>query len=187
MFLFAADNVDHNNRDLYFRSDKGKPTVYSVRVLKQFLGGDVCTRLLFAHAFTGSDTTSRIFGVGKNQCFRKSSRDILSCVPVPRFSLIHRQNRLLWKVLGVKLWCHCSTEQSLTLWPQLGIVFCAKKVTTAKTLVTPERLPPTNSATIHHARRTYLQVMVWMGCSKNMDPTKWGLDLQGDKLIPVYC
>ena len=24
-----------NNRDLYFRSDKGKPTVYKVRVLKQ--------------------------------------------------------------------------------------------------------------------------------------------------------
>ena len=63
--------------------------------------------------------------------------------------------------------------------------YICKKVETAKTSVTPERLPPTNSATIHHARRTYLQGMVWMGCSENMEPTKWGLDLQGDKLIPV--
>jgi len=63
--------------------------------------------------------------------------------------------------------------------------YLCKKVATAKTFVTPERLPPTNSATIHHARRTYLQSMVWMGCSENMEPTKWGWDLQGDKLIPV--
>ena len=71
-----------NNRDLYFRSDKGKPTVYNVRVLKQLLGEDVCTDLLFAHAFTGSDTTSRIFGVGKNSVSENHQG--------PRFALIHR-------------------------------------------------------------------------------------------------
>jgi len=27
--------------------------------------------------------------------------------------------------------------------------------------------------------------MAWMGCSENMDPTKWGWNLQGDKLIPI--
>jgi len=27
--------------------------------------------------------------------------------------------------------------------------------------------------------------MVWMGCSENMDPTKRGWDLQGDKLTPI--
>jgi len=116
-----------NSRDLYFRSDKGKTTVYNIRGLKQLLGEDVCTDLLFAHASTGSDTTSRIFGVGKNQCFRKSSKVILSCVPVPRFSLIHRQTKLLLKVLGVKQWCHYLMGKGLTLWPQLGIVICAKK------------------------------------------------------------
>jgi len=94
----------------------------NIRGFKQLLGKDVYTDLLFAHAFTGSDTTSRIFGVAKNQCFRKSSRVILSCMAVPRFSLIHRQTRLLLKVLGVKQWCHYLMGQSLTLWPQLGIV-----------------------------------------------------------------
>ena len=37
----------------------------NIKVLKQLLGDDVCTDLLFAHAFTGCDTTSRIFGVGE--------------------------------------------------------------------------------------------------------------------------
>jgi len=116
-----------NRRDLYFRSDKGNPTVYNVRDLKQLLGEDICTDLLLVHAFTGSDTTSRIFGVGKNQCYSTSSRVILSCMSVPRFSLIHWQTKLLWKVLSVKQWCYCLMGQSLTLWPQLRIVICAKK------------------------------------------------------------
>jgi len=60
-----------NSRDLYFRSDKGKPTVYNIGGLKQLLGEDVYTDLLFAHVLTGSDTTSRIFGLAKNQCYRK--------------------------------------------------------------------------------------------------------------------
>jgi len=63
--------------------------------------------------------------------------------------------------------------------------YLCKKVMTAETFVTPERLPQTYSATIHHAGRTYLQVVVWMGCSENMDPTQVGLYLQGDKLIPI--
>ena len=29
-------------RDLYFRSDKGKPNVYNIKVLKRLLGDDVC-------------------------------------------------------------------------------------------------------------------------------------------------
>jgi len=43
-----------------------------------------------------------------------------SCVRsgmLPRFSEIHRHTKLLWKVLGVKQWCHCSMGQSLTLRP----------------------------------------------------------------------
>ena len=63
-------------KDLYFRSDKRKekPNVYNITVLKQLLGDDVCADLLFAHAFTGCDTTSRIFGVGKKIRFPESSK-----------------------------------------------------------------------------------------------------------------
>ena len=58
-------------KDLYFRSDKGKPNVYNIKVLKRLLGDDVCSDLLFVHAFSGCDTTSRIFGVGKKSVVQK--------------------------------------------------------------------------------------------------------------------
>ncbi len=49
--------------------------------------------------------------------------------------------------------------------------FLAKKVATAKTFVTPERLPPTTSATNLHSRRTYIQVMERLGKNYGMQPT----------------
>src|SRR6218665_737893 len=60
-------------KDLYFRSDKDKvkPYVYNIKVLKKLLGDDVCSDLLFAHAFSGCDSTSGIYGIGKKSVFKK--------------------------------------------------------------------------------------------------------------------
>ncbi len=63
--------------------------------------------------------------------------------------------------------------------------FLSRKVATAKSFVTPERLPPTVSATNLHSQSTYLQVMVWMGIGDAMDPTNWGWGLQDNKLTPI--
>ena len=61
--------------------------------------------------------------------------------------------------------------------------YLRKKVVAAKTFVAPEKLLPTESATKHHSRRTYLQVMEWMGMSENLDPTKLGWTIQGERHI----
>ena len=44
----------------------------------------------------------------------------------------------------------------------------SKKVVSASSFVTPERLPPTESATKLHCRRAYYQVMVWVGKDEGM-------------------
>lgn len=69
ILLLHHSGID--NKDIYFRSDKGKPIVYDIRGLTTCLGDDASAQLSFAHAFTGSDTTSRIFGVGKESLFQK--------------------------------------------------------------------------------------------------------------------
>ena len=38
---------------------------WDIRQLRDKIGRDVSDRLLFAHGFSGCDTTSRIFGIGK--------------------------------------------------------------------------------------------------------------------------
>ena len=80
-------------KDLYFRSDKHKEkhiNVYNIKVLKQLFGDGMCSDILFAHAFSGCDTTSRIFGVGKKTVFQKLAngnsvlRGCLKIISVPR-------------------------------------------------------------------------------------------------------
>ena len=74
LLLYHATLKD--SHELYFRSDKTgdktKQYVYNINVLKQILGDNICTDLLFVHAFTGCDTTSRIFGFGKKSVFLKN-------------------------------------------------------------------------------------------------------------------
>ena len=38
---------------------------WDVQQLRDKIGHEICDGLLFAHAFSGCDTTSRIFGIGK--------------------------------------------------------------------------------------------------------------------------
>ena len=67
LYHAAANDYEY----IYFRSDKGEQNVYNMAVLKRLLGDDVCSDLLFIHAFSGYDTTSRIFGVGTKSRVQK--------------------------------------------------------------------------------------------------------------------
>ena len=70
LLLFYA-NADI--KDLYFRSDKPScaKIAYHINSLQARLGKNTCCQLLFVHAFTGCDSTSPIFGVGKKTAFEK--------------------------------------------------------------------------------------------------------------------
>ena len=53
--------------------------MYDINHLKEFLGQDICSQLLFIHAVTGCDFTSRIFGVGAFQKLLKGDSVLRSC------------------------------------------------------------------------------------------------------------
>jgi len=63
-----------DNKCLFIRSDKKSTNqirVYNISKLKILLSKPLCSHLLFIHAFTECDTTSRIFGIGKKSLFHK--------------------------------------------------------------------------------------------------------------------
>ena len=74
LVLLLYYHEEQDSSDLYFRSDKDKitPYVYDIRILKQLLGGEFSCNLVFGHAFSGSDTTSRIFWGGQEDYFSYS-------------------------------------------------------------------------------------------------------------------
>ena len=65
-------DTDPDIKDLYFRSDKTCAiNAHDINRLKAIIGPDIYSQLLFIHAFTGYDLTSRIFGIGKKTAFKK--------------------------------------------------------------------------------------------------------------------
>ena len=160
---------------LYFRSDKGSLTeVYDIKVVMQVLGSEMCQGLLFLHVFTGHDTTSRIFGTGKQSALQT----VIKGDPVRQSSAKIFSTPVGLQDMDVIVDSGCALMVSLfngkpgDNQSALRCTHLCKKVSAAKSFITPERLPPTPSATKYHSLRSYLQVMQWMGKGEDTDITK---------------
>lgn len=130
--------------------------------------------MLFAHAFSGCDTTSRIFGVGKKSVFQKVVNGNFVLRACSKIFCVPKADQATIESIGCKAMVSLFNGTQSENLESLRYSFLCKKVATAKTFVKPERLPPTTSATNLHSRRTYLQVMQWIGKNEGMDPTEWG-------------
>ncbi|WAR00036.1 hypothetical protein MAR_024408 [Mya arenaria] len=72
--LIYHANLD--SLDLFFFEPEPKkstkdPRVWNIKVLKQQLDARVCIHILFMHATSGCDTTSRLYGIGKDAALKK--------------------------------------------------------------------------------------------------------------------
>ena len=76
--------------------------------------------------------------------------------------------------LGEDLMVALFSDKSNDTLSSLRHIIFTKKVSTAKTFVTPERLPLTSPATRFHSQCVYFQIMIWMGMANEMNPTEWG-------------
>ena len=177
------------NKDVYFRSDVRKQSkedkFVNITQLKRRLGDEMCTELLFCHAYTGCDSTSRIFGIGKKLAFQKlikSEPVIKSCAR--EFTLQNKSQHEISE-LGNKMMVDLFGGAPNENLSSLRDVMFSRKVATAKSFVSPERLPPTAAATNFHSLRTYFQIMLWMGLATDLNPTHWGWKEESNRLVPV--
>ena len=174
---------------LYFKSDRTKPDgsfkVYDINRLKDILGHDLCSQLLFIHAMTGCDTTSRIFGVGKKSAFQKLVKGdpvLQSCANA--FTIPNQTTQII-EDLGCQVMSFLFGGKHAHSLDTMRYNILCKKVVSSSSFVTPERLPPTESATKLHCCRVYYQIMVWMGMEEGMDPMKWGWKLLDNRFVPL--
>jgi len=181
-------HLDPESKTLYFRSDnksRNQIRVFNINKVKCLLGDKLCSELLFIHAFSGCDSTSRIFGVGKKSFFEKfvkGDTGLASCAldfitPGKTCETVEMSgNRAMALVFGGKASDSLSTLRHSLL---------KRKVVSAKSFVNPERLPPTASATKFHSLRVYYQTMTWAG--HELDPKTWGWNCDGNNLVPIMC
>ena len=159
--------------------------MYNINRLKVILGNDLCSQLLFIHAITGCDTTSRIFGVGKKATFQKLVKGDSVLQSCSNEFISPNQTRAIIEDLGSKAMAVLFGGKCTESLASLRYNILVKKVSSAKSFVTPERLPPTASSTKFHCLRAYYQIMVWTEQEGDMDVTNWGWKLEENSLIPI--
>ena len=61
-------NLDSHN--IFFQPEPNKNT-NKPRAVKEQLGPEICSNILFLHAVLGCDTTSHLYGIGKGTSLKK--------------------------------------------------------------------------------------------------------------------
>ena len=102
ILLLFHSATESYNLSLYFRSDKDKSEMeHDINHYKKVLGNDICRSLLFLHAFTGCDSISSIFSIGKTSAFKKLIKEKDLQIIATQF-LDANQNHTNNKELGEK-------------------------------------------------------------------------------------
>ena len=147
---------------------------FDVCYLKKLLGNELSRNLLFVRAFRGCDSTSRIYEIGKKVLFEKLLKNysiMKSCTG--EFAKCNQVQSIIINS-GINVFISLyggKPDLSLT---QLRSNFLVKKISSAKSYVKPEKLPPTISAAKFHSKLVYYQIMLWMGKDDKMNPIDWG-------------
>jgi len=176
-----------NCKGLFFRSGKrnGSNLIYDIAAIKKTLGHETCSRLLFLHAFTGCDTTSRIYEVGKKGAFSKLIAGQEAIVRAADAFLKTSQSLECLSRSGNRAmiaFCGGKSPENLT---SLRHRMLIKKTSRGSTFVGPEQLPPTENAIVYHSLRTYHQIMAWI--KEDLDPLEFGWATHNNQLVPTMA
>ena len=154
-----------------------------MRKVKEQLGTDLCGKLLFLHAVTGYDTTSRLHGVDKAMALKKfentpyigEQANVFICrSAMPDIDAAGE--KALFSLYGSK------RGVGLTA---LRYQRYFEKFATKTAHIQLQQLPPTASAARYRNLGVYLQVQQWQEEDAEMSFEEWGWKLTGGELFPV--
>lgn len=144
----------------------------------------VLNNLLFIHSFTGCDTTSYPYKMGKKRIFKvlqtnlQLSEDILifNCSTTSKTDLCNVGERIFLHFYSNPVADNLNEER----------YHCYKKIISKQGLGSNfdlSYLPPTKEAAAEHIFRVYLQIQFWKG--NNLNPEEWGWRKQNNEYYPI--
>ena len=149
--------------------------------IHQALGENLVAGLIGFHAFTGSDTTGRIAGKGKQMCwklFRNANKDNfkafvqLGQTPVPSNEVFQGPEEFVCLLFAPKVKIRDLGQLRWHLFK--------------KNKAEAEKLPPTKAALKEHILRAHYQPMIWLLAdtpNPNLpSPTSYGWDKESNQL-----
>lgn len=189
LLILLLYHLPPNAKTLYFESStNAKEAItrfWCLNEVKKKMG-EVSRLLLVGHALLGCDTTSRVFGLGKqavlpllkkSEVFRKKCEVFLD-ESSSKDEIVKAGEYLLLSLYKAR-----PNEDLTKLRHRIFLEKVSSSNTTA--FVKPERLPPTEAAASFHSQRVRLQVSRWKGEPADLDPADWGWVLRDHKYSPV--
>ena len=160
LLVLLCYHASEGGYDLYFRPEPKANArgarVWHMKKVKELLGKEVWRNLLFLHAITGCDTTSRLYGVGKATALKKfenvlhfkEQANVFSCHSAVS-DVVSAGEKALVSLFGGK--------------PGVGLNALRhqryfEKLPSKTSHIEPQNLPPTAAAAQFHSLRVYLQV-----------------------------
>ena len=189
LLVLLCFHAQADRHKIYFKSE-AKPSVpravkiWDINQTKVVLGEEVCRILPVIHAFTGCDTTSRIFSIGKSALLKKYNSSNSIQENVAKFLETETDPNEITKAgeeLFVSLYGGIPHE-GLDL---LRYRKFTSKVIVGNIFVQVHTLPPTSDAGQFHSLRAYLQCQTWTGRGDELDPVQWGWTVSNNRYIPV--
>ena len=176
IFQLMTHHATGTSENLYMVTSK---QMVCITTLKNSLDPALSEALLFLHALSGCDTTSRPYGIGKATVLMKyaalkRSTSIFMSPSSSKKDIAKAGEEALLVIYG------CITSPSLN---SARVATFQMKVATSARYVPPEKLPPTTDAASLHSYRTYHQVQGWRG--NDISPESWGWLVSSAGLVPI--
>ena len=175
--------VAHCTPALFAISFQTKSGCFEVNTIYNKLPDGKRKVLLLAHAFSGCDTTSSIFGIGKLKVLSKLSSDAAPVDAIATFHDLCRASKDSVGKAGIVIMQYLYGREFASL-AELRFQRYNKQM--AKGKLDPKRLPPTEQASIQHSLRVFLQWRDWtLLTSQSLDPRNYGWELSCGLLEPI--
>ena len=184
--LHQTQDQAHGN--IFFRKDQSVKQKtggrFSIAGIVERMDSRQANAILFLHAWTGSDTTSALFGHGKLGLLNGIVvSEELNSLAVQMQKDAMTQDEV--GSLGEKIFCLQFGQVDSDL-VSLRFSRFKKMVAESLTKLDPRVLPPSPRAAHFHSLRVYLQVKRWMQLDDHyMNPLEWGWEDTGSGLTPI--
>ena len=173
---------------IFFRPEPKKttknPRIWDIKAVKEQLGPEVCSHILFLHAVLGCDTTSCLYGIRKGASLIKFKSSRHFHEQAKAFNVQSASARDVTAAGEQVLVSIYNGRPEESLDSLCYKQFC-EKVTTNTSHVQPQTLPPTTAAAKYHSLSVYLQIQQWKGPEDDLSPVECGWKEMEGGLTPV--
>ena len=192
LLALLLHHAKDSNFKLYFRSDKASkknimPRTFDIGLCREILGERICNIILYLHAYTGCDSTSKISKITKSAVFKKlvnNENYFLKFCTYAQSFLIPDQTSDIIESHGIDTMKLLFQGKTMEILAVLRNKLLTEKAIKSKSFVILENLPPTDARTKFHSYRVYYQIMVWADTPLH-NPEKWVWYKKHGMLYPI--